>query len=100
MPFCVKCGTKLPETASFCPKCGTATQKGPDLGELVTDALRTAGKEIEAAFKTAREEIERGFGDLRNDLSGRGGVFCQKCGKRNPLGSVFCFSCGSKIPTT
>jgi len=99
MPFCVKCGTKLSGTASFCPKCGTATQHGPDLGELITEALRTAGREVETAFKTAGEEIERGFRDFRDDLSGRGGVFCPRCGKRNALGAVFCFSCGGKIPT-
>jgi uncharacterized membrane protein YvbJ len=24
MPYCKKCGTELPEGASYCPKCGTA----------------------------------------------------------------------------
>jgi predicted amidophosphoribosyltransferase len=23
MPFCIKCGEKIPEEASFCPNCGT-----------------------------------------------------------------------------
>ena len=100
MPFCAKCGTKLMETASFCSKCGTAAHGGTaDLGGIITDALRTAGREMEEAFKTAGQEIGKAIGDVSSNLSDRGGPFCPKCGKRNPLGAGFCFSCGGKIPS-
>jgi uncharacterized membrane protein YvbJ len=100
MPFCAKCGEKLAETASFCSKCGTATHGGaPDLGGIITDALSIAGREMGEAFKTARLEIEKALRDARSDLSDRGGPFCPKCGKRNPIGAIFCFSCGGKIPS-
>jgi uncharacterized membrane protein YvbJ len=100
MPFCAKCGAKLAETASFCSNCGAATYRGAaDLGGIITDALKTAGKEMEEAFKTAGQEIERAFRDARSDLSDRAGPFCPKCGKRNPPGASFCFSCGGSIPS-
>jgi len=100
MPFCAKCGAKLADTASFCSKCGAATYRGAaDLGGVITDALRTAGKEMEEAFRTAGQEIEKALGDVRSDLSDRGGPFCPKCGKRNPLGASFCFSCRGSIPS-
>jgi predicted amidophosphoribosyltransferase len=100
MPFCAKCGAKLTETARFCSSCGKATYSGAaDLGGIITDALRTAGKEMEDAFKTAGQEIERAFRDVRSDLYDRAGPFCPKCGKRNPLGASFCFSCGGSIPS-
>jgi uncharacterized membrane protein YvbJ len=100
MPFCAKCGAKLKETARFCSNCGAATFRGPvDLGGIINDALRTAGKEMEEAFRTARQEIERALGDVRSDLSDRAGPFCPKCGKRNPVGASFCFSCGRSIPS-
>jgi len=28
MPFCVKCGTEVPENVNFCPKCGNSLQNG------------------------------------------------------------------------
>jgi ribosomal protein L40E len=98
MPFCAKCGGKLTETASFCSKCGAATYGGAaDLGGIITNALRTAGREVEDALKIAGQEIENAVNDVRRDLSDRRGSFCSKCGKRNPLGAGFCFSCGEKI---
>ena len=97
MPFCAKCGAKLAEAASFCSKCGAATHGAADLGGVITDALRTAGTEIEEALKIAGQEVEKALRDVRSDLSDRGGPFCPKCGKRNPLGASFCFSCGGKI---
>jgi ribosomal protein L40E len=100
MPFCSKCGAKLTETASFCSKCGTARYSGAaDVGGIITGSLRTAGREVEDAFKIAGQEIEKALKDVRSDLSDRGGAFCPKCGKRNPLGAGFCFSCGEKIPS-
>jgi uncharacterized membrane protein YvbJ len=100
MPFCEKCGAKLVEFGSFCPKCGTATRRGAaDLGDSITDALKTAGREMELAFKTAGEEIENAFGELRSDLSQSRGPFCPKCGRRNPHGAKFCFACGGNIPS-
>lgn len=99
MPFCAKCGTKLAETASFCSKCGAATYGGGgDLSRTIGDALKNAGKEVEDALKIAGQEIERVVKDFRSDLSDRRGLFCAKCGKRNPLAASFCFSCGEKIP--
>jgi predicted amidophosphoribosyltransferase len=37
IPFCAKCGAKLPDDeAGFCPKCGAATGKASvDLGVLI-----------------------------------------------------------------
>lgn len=100
MPFCAKCGAKLTETASFCSKCGAGTYRGAaGLGGIITDALRTAGREVEDALKIAGQEIEKAVKDVRSDLSDRGGPFCTKCGKRNPLGAGFCFSCGEEIPS-
>jgi predicted amidophosphoribosyltransferase len=100
MPFCAECGTKLAETTSFCSKCGAATHRGAsDLGGAITDALRTAGGEMEEAFKIAGQEIVKALGDVKSDLSDRGGPFCPKCGKRNPLSAGFCFSCGGRIPS-
>jgi len=100
MPFCAKCGAKLLEFASFCPKCGTATRRGAaDLGDWITDALKTAGREMEVAFKTAGEEIQKAFSELRSDLSQPRGPFCPKCGRRNPHGAKFCFACGGSVPS-
>jgi ribosomal protein L40E len=99
MPFCAKCGAKLTETASFCSNCGAATYRGAaDLGGIITDALETAGREMEKAFKTAGQEIERALGNEKSDLRDLAGPFCPKCGKRNPSGASFCFSCGGSIP--
>ena len=98
MPFCAKCGAKLPEATSFCSKCEAAKYGGgSDLGGIITDALRTTGREMEEAFHTAGQEIEKALGDVRSDLSNRSGPFCPKCGKRNPVGAGFCFSCGERI---
>ncbi|HXZ98388.1 MAG TPA: zinc ribbon domain-containing protein [Candidatus Acidoferrum sp.] len=100
MPFCPKCGTKLRETASFCSSCGAPTYHGAaDLGGIISDALKTAGKEMEDAFRTARIEIEKAIGDARSGVSDRAGSFCPRCGKRNPVGASFCFSCGRSIPS-
>jgi uncharacterized membrane protein YvbJ len=99
MPFCSKCGARLTETASFCSKCGAPTHGAADLGGVITGALKTAGREIEDALKIAGQEVERALKDVSSDLSDRGGPFCPKCGKRNPLGASFCFSCGGKIPS-
>ena len=52
---------------------------------------------MEEAFNTAGQEIEKALGEVRSDLSNRGGPFCPKCGKRNPLGAGFCVSCGERI---
>mgnify|MGYP001085267829 CR=1 FL=1 len=99
MPFCAKCGTKLSDDASFCSKCGTATHREVvDLGSVITNAMKTAGRELEAALKTAGEEIERAFAELRDEFSERKGLFCIRCGKRNPQGARFCFACGREIP--
>jgi len=99
MPFCVKCGTKLVDDASFCWKCGASKSSASgDLADQIADALRAALREIGAAFKTAGEEIDRAFRELRDDLSARNGPFCIKCGTRNPLGARFCFACGREIP--
>ena len=98
MPFCAKCGAKLVETAEFCSKCGASTHGAGDLGGVITDALKTTGKEIEDALKIAGQEVKRALKDVRHDLSDHGGPFCPKCGKRNPIGATFCFSCGGKIP--
>ena len=100
MPFCAKCGAELPEAASFCSKCGAAKYVGrSDLGSIITNALRTTGREMEEAFNTAGQEIEKAFGDVASDLSNPGGPFCPQCGKKNPLGAGFCFSCGGRIPS-
>jgi uncharacterized membrane protein YvbJ len=101
MPFCAKCGAKLAGTASFCSNCGAATYHGAaDLGGIISDALKTAGKEMEEAFRTARQEIEKAIGDARSGVSDRAGPFCPRCGKRNPVGASFCFSCGRSIPSS
>ena len=100
MPFCAKCGAKLTGTASFCSKCGVSTHSGAsDLGGIITDALRTAGREMEEAFKIAGQEVEKALGDVASDLSNPGGPFCPQCGKKNPLGAGFCFSCGGRMPS-
>jgi len=98
MSFCAKCGTKLLDTASFCMKCGAATGRGTvDLPEAIAEALRNAGKEIEAGLKTAGEEMDRAFRELRDEFSERTGQFCAKCGTRNPQDAKFCFACGREI---
>lgn len=65
---------------------------------MITDVLKTAGREMEAAFKTAGEEIEKALRELRDDLFERGRPFCPKCGKRNPHDAKYCFACGGGIP--
>ena len=100
MPFCANCGRELQESAMFCPKCGTARKTaaaGP--GDAITEALRTAGREMEAAFKTAGEEIDKAFKEARDEFSGLTGPLCSKCGKRNPKGAKFCYACGQAIPS-
>jgi uncharacterized membrane protein YvbJ len=100
MPFCAKCGAKLTESTNFCSKCGAATySRASDLGGIITDALKTARREMEEAFKIAGQEIENALSDAATNLSNRDGPFCPRCGKRNPLGAGFCFSCGGKIPS-
>jgi predicted amidophosphoribosyltransferase len=100
MPFCAKCGAKLVDFGGFCPKCGTATRLGAaDLGDWITDALKSAVREMEKAFKTAGEEIEKALGELRSDLSQPRGPFCPKCGRRNPHGAKFCFACSGNLPS-
>jgi len=85
--------------ASFCSKCGAPTRASSlDLGESITEALRTAGRELEAAFKTAGEEIDKAFREVRDDFSGRTGLFCPRCGKRAPRDAKFCFACGRELP--
>ncbi len=99
MSFCAKCGAKVTEVASFCMKCGAATGKGTvDLGDSITEALRTAGKEIEAGLKTAGEEIEGAFRELRDEFSNGSGPYCVSCGTRNPTDARFCRSCSKEIP--
>jgi len=51
--------------------------------ESLSDALRAAGKEIEAGLKTAGEEIDKAFRELRD-----------------PTGAKFCFACGRRILET
>jgi len=98
MPFCAKCGAKLPEGASFCSKCGAATHRVTvDISDSIDKALKAAGKEMQAAFKTAGTEIEKAFGELKDELSERRGPFCPSCGKRNPHDAEFCFACGREI---
>jgi len=43
---------------------------------VITDAMRTAGREIEEAFKIAGQEIERAVDGARSGLSDGGGPFC------------------------
>ncbi len=82
-------------------KCGTRTGRGTvDVSDAITEALRTAGKEIEAGLKTAGEEIDRAFRELRDEFSERAGPFCAKCGTRNPQDAKFCFACGQEIAKT
>lgn len=99
MPFCAKCGTKLENATSFCSKCGTATSRtAADLGDSITDALKTAGRELERGLRTAGEEIDKALREVRDDLPNQGGPFCPKCGRRNPVDSGFCVACGGAIP--
>jgi len=99
MPYCAKCGARLEDIASFCSKCGASTRVGSaDLGESITEALRTAGRELEAAFKTAGEEIDKAFREVRDDFSGRTGLFCPRCGERATYDAKFCFACGRELP--
>ena len=70
-----------------------------DLVDSITEALKTAAREIEVGLKTAGEEIEKAFSELKDDLSELGGPFCPKCGKRNPHDAKFCFACGGNIPS-
>ena len=67
------------------------------MGGIITDALKTAEKEMGKAFTVAGQEIERALGNVATDLSNLSGPFCPQCGKKNPLGAGFCFSCGRKI---
>jgi len=97
MRFCSKCGTSLPDDAGFCWKCGTRAQR-VEIGDSIAEAIRTAGREIEAGLKTAGEEIDKAFKDLKEEFAPRTGPFCTKCGKRNPEGAKFCFACGKEIP--
>ena len=99
MSFCAKCGAKVTEVASFCMKCGAATGKGTvDLGNSITEALGTAGREIEAGLRTAGDEIERAFRELRDEFSSGSGLYCVSCGAKNPHDARYCRSCGKEIP--
>ena len=96
MTFCAKCGAKVSETASFCMKCGAATGKGNvDLAGSITEALGSAGKEIETGLRTVAEQIGKAYRELRDEFYG---PYCVKCGSKNPPASRFCHSCGKEIP--
>jgi uncharacterized membrane protein YvbJ len=98
MSFCANCGTKLEDATSFCSKCGTATSRtAADLGDSITDALKTAGRELERGLRTAGEEIDKALREVRDDLSNQDGPFCPKCGRRNPVDAGFCVACGGAI---
>ena len=63
LSFCVKCGHKLPEDASFCPNCGTPVASG-----VVAPEKLKAGDEIEEPTQRMSDssKIEKLIEDLNN----------------------------------
>ena len=80
---CDSCGARLREDAERCDLCGMKAGESPD--EYMSDAADD-------------EKDVNGVGGHDTDVGDEpAGVFCNKCGWRNPAGANFCSRCGAKL---
>jgi ribosomal protein L40E len=82
---CSGCGAILSDDAVVCDLCGTPVEGAPELQEIAPD--RAASEE-----PVVEENAEFEVGD-----SDAEGVFCNKCGWKNPVGARFCSRCGHAL---